>query len=168
MNKIKKGELVFTTLMVLLSIGFVIGAFSYNPKPRMVPVIIGIATLVLGLISVVHDIRPIGFITRFDMDIIDLGGKLDPKKQADETIDIKLLVSIGWISGFFIVTFFLGFHFGIIAFVMAFLKIRGRVGWLKSIIMAVVAWGIVYVVFEIAMGFSLFKGIFFGEILPIL
>ena len=169
MDKHNKGKLVFATILILLTVCFIIGALSYeNPRARMVPLFVGIATLIMGVVSLVHIVRPLGFITRFDMSIIDLTQQADSKEESEETLDFKLLDSIGWLIGLFAVTFFLGFHIGIIAFILFFLRIRGKIGWIKSIIAAVVVWGIIYFMFEKAMGFSLFKGIFFGEILPIL
>jgi hypothetical protein len=51
---------------------------------------------------------------------------------------------------------------------LAFLKARGKIGWIKSTVAAIIVWGLIYFMFEKAMGFSLFKGLFFGEILPLI
>jgi len=167
-HKIKIGKLVFTTFLLLLTSSFIIASFSYEPRSRMVPLLIGIITFIIGLIALVNEVRPIQFLSRFDVSIIDLSGKIDSKAEAEDTIDQKLFISIGWITAFLTVTFLGGFHFGIISFMIAYLKIRGKVGWLKSIWVSIAVWGLVYLMFEVAMGFSLFRGIFFGEILPIL
>ena len=169
MNQINKGKLIFAAILLVLTLCFIIASFSYEePRARMVPLAIGIATFIMGLVSVLHEIRPIQFITRFDMSIIDLSKQIDSKEKPEETLDIKLLGSIGWITGFFIVIFLLGFHIGIIAFMLAFLKVRGRIGWIKSTVTAIIVWAGIYFLFEKAMGFSLFKGVLFGEILPLI
>ena len=169
MNRVNKGKLVFAAILLVLTLCFIIAALGYDePKARSVPVLVGIATIILGIFSIIHVIRPIDFVTRFDMSIVDLGKQVDSKEEAEEPLDIKLLGSVAWLAGLFAVTFFLGFHIGIVAFMLAFLKVRGKVGWIKSITAAVLVWGIVYIMFEKAMGFSLFKGLFFGEILPLL
>jgi hypothetical protein len=168
-NQINKGKLIFAAILLVLTLCFIIASFSYEePRARMVPLVIGIATLVLGLVSIVHEIRPIQLITRFDMSIIDLSKQVEEEEEVEETLDMKLLGSIGWITGLFVVTFLLGFHIGIIAFMLAFLKARGKIGWIKSTVAAIIVWGLIYFMFEKAMGFSLFKGLFFGEILPLI
>ena len=169
MNQIKKGKMIFAAILLLLTISFVVASFGYEePRARLVPVLVGIATIILGIFSIIHVIRPIDFITHFDMSIIDLSKQVDSKEEAEETLDIKLLGSVAWLTGFFVVTFLLGFHIGIVAFTLAFLKIRGKVGWIKSTVTAIMVWGLIYFMFEKAMGFSLFKGVFFGEILPLI
>lgn len=169
MNQIHKGKLIFGAILLFLTLCFIIAALGYEePRARLVPVLVGIATIIFGIFSIIHAIRPIDFITRFDMSIIDLGKQVNSTEEPEDRLDIKLLGSIAWLAGLFVVSFFLGFHIGIVAFMLAFLKIRGKVGWVKSIISAVLVWGIIYFMFEKAMGFSLFKGLFFGEILPLL
>jgi len=168
MSPLSKGKLIFTALLLLLTLGFVIAAFDYEPRSRLVPLLIGVITMVFGVIAFVHEIRPISLLNRFDMSVMDLGGKVDAGPEKEEALDRRFLVSLGWITAFLLVSFLAGFHIGILAFMTAYLKIRGNVGWVKAIVVAIAVWGLIYVMFEVAMGFSLFKGLFFGEILPIL
>ena len=163
-----KGKLIFTAFLLVLTASFVIASFNYEPRSRMVPLLIGMITLIIGVIAFVHEIRPISILNRFDMSVMDLSGKVDSIPEKEEAIDRRLLASFAWITGFLLVSFLAGFHIGIISFMTASLKIRGGVGWFKSIGVSITVWGLVYVMFEVAMGFSLFKGLFFGEILPIL
>jgi len=168
MSPPNKGKLVFTALLLVLTLGFVIAAFNYEPRSRMVPLLIGVITFVIGVIALVHEIRPISLLNRFDMSVMDLSGKAETAPEKEEAVDSRFLASIGWITAFLLVSFLAGFHIGILFFMTAFLKIRGGFGWFKSIGVAIAVWGLIYVMFEVAMGFSLFKGLFFGEILPIL
>ena len=168
MSKMSKGRLIFTAFLLVLTLGFVIASFNYEPRSRMVPLLIGMITLIIGGVAFVHEIRPLSFLNRFDLSVMDLSGKADALPEKEEPLDRRLLVSIGWITGFLLVSFLGGFHIGIIAYMTAFLKIRGGVGWFKSVGVSIAVWGFIYVMFEVAMGFSLFKGLFFGEMLPIL
>jgi len=168
-NQSHKRKLFFTVILLIMTTCFIIAAFGYeNPKARLIPVLVGIVTLIIGIISLIHEIYPIQIINRFDTSIVDLGAKTDTNSELEETINKKLLGSLGWITGFFTITFLAGFHIGIIFFMLTFLKIEGKVSWIKSIIAAVTVWCIIYMMFEMVMGFSLYKGIFFGERLPVL
>ncbi len=117
MYQTHKRKLFFTVILLIITTSFIIAAFGFeNPKARLIPVLVGIVTLIIGLISLIHEVWPIQIINRFDMSIVDLGVKTDINSELEETINKNLLGSIGWITGFFTITFLAGFHIGIIFF----------------------------------------------------
>lgn len=78
----------------------------------------------------------------------------------------KSLGIVSWMCGFFIVIFLVDFHIGIILFVLAFLKVQARVSWVKASIATAIIWCVTYFLFEVALGFTMFKGLLFGELIP--
>lgn len=111
----------------------------------------------------------------FIMSIVVIRQELRHRAQTDETPEEtaraeaesrggtrRLLQAIVWSVGFAIAIYLLGFRYAPLLWVFAYLKWRRR-GWLKSIILAVAMAGFIYFAFEVALGFRMYRGIFFGE-----
>lgn len=165
--KTHKARFAFTLLLFCVILLFVATAFMYGPKARMIPLIIALASLALMLPVLINEVYPLSFVKKMEIDLLENYTAGSFARHAEETPGpSKLIQLFCWIIGFFIVIFLLGFHIGIAAFTFAFLKIEGKFRWHVSIIAAVITWGCIYAMFELAMGFRLFKGLFFGEIIP--
>ena len=165
--KVDKGRLAFTALLLIFALVIIITSLSYDPRARMVPILVGLATLIMGVPVVVNEIHPLRLLSKLDVSLMKEFGQGAPSEQPKEQVSGKgLLGLIAWVVGFFVLIFLVGFHGGMLIFTLSFIKVRGRASWPKAIIAAVVLWGIIFLMFEVAMGFRLFKGLFFGEILP--
>jgi hypothetical protein len=165
--KMDKWRFLFSALLLIFVLIIISASFRYETKARLVPLIAGIVTLILLLSVLVNEIYPIPFIEKLNIDMTKELRTPDSSFQTKETIPSKKLVAImSWIIGFFLFIFVFGFHFSIALFTFAFLKIRGKTSWTKALLMAGIVWGAVFMIFELAMSFSLFKGWLFGEIIP--
>lgn len=69
-------------------------------------------------------------------------------------------------SGLFVVIFLAGFHIRIVVFAFTFLKVQAGISWVKASIATAIIWCVTYFLFEVALGFTMFKGLLFGELIP--
>lgn len=165
--KINKARFAFTLLLFGIILLFVATAIAYGPKAKMIPLIIGVASLILIIPVLINEVYPLAFVKKMEIDLLEDYTAGTFAKHSEETADHRKLIELfGWTIGFFIAIFLFGFHIAVATFTFAFLKIEGRSRWTTSIIAAAVTWGVIYSMFELAMGFRLFKGLLFGEIIP--
>jgi hypothetical protein len=61
----------------------------------------------------------------------------------------------------------IGFRFAVPLFVISFARFEGRANWLAAILVAFITWAFVVGYFELFMQFGMFRGILFGEMLPL-
>jgi hypothetical protein len=52
-------------------------------------------------------------------------------------------------------------------FVLSFARFEGRANWFAAILVAIITWAFVVGYFELFMKFGMFRGILFGEMLPL-
>ena len=72
---------------------------------------------------------------------------------------------IGWLIGFVVSIILVGFLITAPAFTFLFLKIHGRVGWLKTIALAIAVGIVIYGGFDVLMEAGMYKGVLFGDFL---
>jgi hypothetical protein len=162
-----RGSLTFAVLIFLLCLFFVIISFNYEYNSRLIPVLVGFSTLVLALAVLIHEIQPVSILEKMNIDWTkDLRVTESVTEKKDGIPPQKYLVVLCWILGFFLLTFLFGFHISVALFTFVFLKIEGKVGWIKASLIAGISEAGIFVIFEWAMGFGLFEGILFGEIIP--
>ena len=78
----------------------------------------------------------------------------------------QLLHMVLWIVFFFLLIFFFGFLVSIPLYTVGFLKVQGKLSWLRALISGVILEAVVFLLFEVAMEFSLYRGWLFGEVIP--
>lgn len=165
--KIRRAGLSFSVFLLIFVIVIIVTSFSYEPKARLVPLFIGLVTLILIGLVITNEIHPISLVERLNMDLMKVNVNQEAMPQGEMTASPKrLLVVFFWICGFFIFIFLLGFHASIALFILVFLKVEGRASWTKAILTAGIVSATIFAVFELAMRFSLYKGWLFGEIVP--
>lgn len=165
--KTERRRLYFSALFLLLACVFVVTSLSYESDARLVPLVVGFITLVLSVLILINEIYPIPFITKLSIDFTENYRSREPVVQKEKVVSLqRFFVLLIWTVGFVLGIFMLGFHISIALFTLAFLKIEARATWLKAFLVTGIVWAAVFVIFEWAMGFSLFKGLIFGEILP--
>lgn len=165
--KLDRGRLAFTALILLFVLFFIVTSFSYEHDARLIPLLVGFSTLVLVLAVLVNEIHPVSIVEKMNVDWTkDLKVQESSPKKKEKVSAKKLLIIICWIFGFFLFIFLFGFPISIALFTLAFLKIEGKVSWAKALLTAVIVSAAVFVIFEWAMGFGLFEGVLFGEIIP--
>jgi len=166
MKDINKGRLAFTSLLLIFALAVVIASLFYEPRARLIPLAVGIGILILGLPLLVHEVRPIRLLSILDLSLMDIGKKDQSKESGQQVSEKKILEIIAWMCGFFIIIFLLGFHIGIIVYAFTFLKIQAEASLPRACIATAIIWCLTYLLFEVALGFTMFKGLFFGELMP--
>ena len=166
MKKIDKGKVFFILLLLGIAIVFAVISQSYAPKPRLIPLAVSIAAILLGLPVLANEIYPIKLISSFKFELTDFSEKNFRTAAGQDSNLQRLLVILLWMSGFSILVFFLGFYIATISFSFIYLKVQAKTGYLKASLISGALWFFIYVIFAKGMELFLFKGIFFGEILP--
>jgi len=166
-NKPNKGRLAFIIFILVLALSMVIFSLSYEPKPSFIPLVVGIATIILAVPVLVDEVHPIPLLRRLDISLMGASSNSSAEEQSEQIFNRSVLGIVTWLIGFFILVFLAGFYIGIAIFTFSFLKTKRSGGWLQSALASVIVVGLVYLVFGVGMkGLFLFEGIFFGDILP--
>ena len=160
MEKRSKESLYFILLLMVFILTIVIMSFGYDPKTRLMPLLVGIPTLGLLIFQIVVQFNP--RLQRFFE--IDLFHSSNLKKSKARKPEEKgsLIFHFSIIFLYFILIFLLGFTIGTPLYLCIFLKTYGNQPWLKSIITSGIAGGVLYLVFDVGLQFGLFEGLLFG------
>ena len=165
--KVDKKRQSFSSLFLAFVLVIVVTSFSYESNARLVPLVVGFLTLALAVLVIINEINPISLIKKLNIDLTEKYRSPEPTAHKEEMISQqRFFVFLFWIIGFVLCIFMVGFHISIAMFTFAFLKVEAKASWLKALLGAGIVWAAVFIIFELAMGFNLFKGWFFGEILP--
>ena len=81
-----------------------------------------------------------------------------------ETKGTNLGSVLGWVLGFPLIIYFLGFFIAIPLLLLAYIKLRGR-SWVATITIAVITTALIYGVFEFSLKADLWKGLIFNHLL---
>jgi len=168
MRAVNKGRMFFTGFLLTFALIFIILSFGYKPNSRLVPLLVGMGTLIIGVTLLVNEIHPIRLMSKLDISVMDLGGEVRRDESDERGVGKKVLSVTAWFTAFFVIVFLLGFHVGVGLFTFTFLRFHGRVSWLKAGITAAVLFGSIFFLFEVALGFKLFRGVLFGELMPLI
>jgi len=164
MRKVNARAILFNALLSLFILVICIYAFDYKPQVRLVPILVGIASLVISVLVLINELYPLPVFSKIELDLM---GSLEEKKAEDERqpASSKMLAIIFWMIGFMALTLLVGFYISIAVFCLAFLKFQENVGWLKSVSVTVGIWVFVFIIFSVVMELHMFEGVLFGAIL---
>ena len=168
MKKLLEGATILNVVMLGFALYCVILAFGYGPNSRMFPLAVGIPTAVLLALSIVAVWKP-AILRGAD---VHLGSSSSSEPGADEIREEKFAAShiaamIGWLILAAAAIGVIGFRFGVPLFILLFARFEGRANWLPAILVAFVTWAFVVGYFELFMNFGMFRGVFFGDMLPL-
>lgn len=147
----------FLTLLVAVLVGF---AFTYGPTSQLVPLVIGIPTLLaLALVTLAQIWSPAArLVAQFNTTPISVDSDLF---EDGETVyrDRPLLAAVGWVVGLSAVAFLFGFVAAIPVFVYAYLRIEGAHSRRRSALIAVGTTAVVSGLFELVFSTALYAGV---------
>lgn len=166
MKRVNKPSIAFIGLLLVFVLVICVTSYSYRPKERLVPLLVGIATLITSLLVLVDEIHPIRLLSRLKIDLMGAAGGPLLGKPEEHRTTVQLLHIIAWMMGFLILIFLVGFYMGIALFCLTFLKIQGKIGWLKAALITAILWCSIFAIFDLTMELHMFQGVLFGEILP--
>jgi hypothetical protein len=157
--KIKPGSwfLVFILLLMVYSIAESISFRHY--EATLVPLLLSMVIFVLGAIELVRELR---------------SPPKQPRPAEDEDMPPTVVaqaaggsemrrfgLALGWIGGFAVSVWILGFLLSTLLFAVSYLKTKG-LNWLSSAAFAVGFTVVLYVVFELGFRSQLSRGLVFG------
>ncbi|NIS62852.1 MAG: hypothetical protein GTO13_19785 [Proteobacteria bacterium] len=166
MKRVNKPSVAFIGLLLIFVLVICVNSFSYRPKERLVPLLVGIATLIISLVVVLDEIHPIRLLSKLKIDLMGIAGGPALGKREERKTTIQLLHIIAWMMGFLTFIFLVGFYISIALFTFTFLKIQGEIGWLKAALITAIVWCSIFAIFDLTMELHMFQGVLFGEILP--
>ena len=139
--------LAVVALVVALSLGF-------EGQGGLVPVVLGAPTLALILFSLGREL-------------------LYPSAAANEAApDVapwsKAAPVIAWLGAFCVLVLLIGFQLAIPLYMVLFLRRYGGASWPRCLLAAAAVWALVFVSLDLLLKRSLFEGVLFGAILPLL
>ena len=168
MKKLLEVATILNLLMLVFALYCVILALGYGRNSRMFPLAIGIPTAVLLALSIVAVWKP-SILRGAD---VHLGDSSANEPNVDEIREAKhapshVAAMIGWLILAAVGIGLIGFRFAVPLFVLLFARFEGRANWLSAILVALITWAFVVGYFELFMKFGMFRGLFFGEMLPL-
>ena len=152
-----KGNTYFLLFLLLMGIGAIYFSFHYSGntpvftfKLRLLPVVVGsILTILVAA---------------------DLFGELRKKPTKEESpaketsappTNVKVeLETTAWVIAYMLLLYLTGVLLSVFLFTAAYVKVH-NLGWLKSIIISLGMAAFVYLMFDVALGISLYKGRFY-------
>ena len=170
MGRMLEGRTILTILMLAFELYVVAVGFGYGPNSRIFPMGIGIPTLILTIVALVAVWRP-GLLRSSDA---RLGGSsIAVELPADEEREnvsyptVRVLRMIGWLVLSFVGIALVGFRVTVPVYILLFARLEGRARLLVCTLIALSCWAFTIGYFELFMQTQLFKGIFFGDTLPL-
>lgn len=150
----KKGGLYFAIFFLLLGLFGIIQSLTFQYWESVF--------LPLALSSII-----------FVMAAVEISSHLRSKQKAQITTEEKTQAetkarvemhrsgeALGWIVGFSLTAYLVGFIIAVPLFAFSYLKRRGR-GWLIATVFAIVILAVVYGVFEVGFKVPLYRGLLF-------
>jgi len=168
MKKLLEGATILNLVMLVFTLYCVILALGYGRNSRMFPLAIGIPTAVLLALSIVAVWKP-SILRGAD---VHLGDSSANEPIVDEIREAKhapshVAAMIGWLILAALGIGLMGFRFAVPLFVLLFARFEGRAKWLPAILVALFTWAFVVGYFEQFMKFGMFRGVLFGDMLPL-
>ena len=136
-----EGRILVSGIMVVVFATAVLLSFGYAPEARFLPLVIGIPGLLLSVAQLIKELRdhPGGF-------------TIPEERRREAKMFAWFIVFVGGLVLF-------GFMVAGPALVAAYLYFSGRERWYMALGAAVLAWAILYGVFERFLGLPLFEGL---------
>ena len=156
---------LFTLGVFVLVLAFLVLSLDYQPRARLVPLIIAVPTLLLTLLQLLIDMSPAGgrrfsFLQEYDLFGIDAGRVAAPSGEGRPagTVFRRELNFAAWLLLLMALIYFLGYLVTIPLFLVLFLRLRSSESWLMTLSITAATWAFVYVVFIVIMGAPLHEG----------
>ena len=150
----------FLIFILLLMIYTGTEALSFGHYEAMLaPLLLSASILGLGAVELVRELRSIDKRTQPVADE-DQPPMVVSRVEGGSEMS-RFAAALGWIGGFALAIYFIGFFISTLLFALAYLKVR-RLSWLSSTGFAAGFTALLYVIFEIGLRSHLYRGLVFG------
>ena len=131
----------------------VVPSFGFDGQGGLVPLVLGIPTLAFILFCLGREL-------------------LSPRAAPDDSVEVAPWAAaapiVAWLGVFCVLVLLIGFLLTIPIYMVLFLRGFARLSWPRCTAAAVAVWALVYVSLEFVLQRTLFEGVLFGAILPLL
>jgi hypothetical protein len=167
-KKLLEGRTFLNLIMLGFALYCVARALGYGPNSRIFPLVIGIPTAVLLGLSTLAVWKP-SLLRGTD---VTLRSSSTAEPNMDEAENEKyaplhIAAMIGWLLFAAAAIGLVGFRVAVPLFIVLFGRLEGRVGWAAIICVALFTSAFTVGYFEMFMKFAMFRGIWFGDMLPL-
>jgi hypothetical protein len=161
----KIADVLPSLVLAAVAAAYVWVSYDYDAPSRGMPWIAGILAIALALLDVA---------SRLQSDAARKLGGLWPGRGAGQSGDteseaqaphppFRETLAFGWIAAFLGLVVVLGFYAAIPLYIFCYMKLYAKKG---SLVSAVIAFGVavfLYLVFDVLMGYEIFRGIIAGD-----
>ena len=154
-------EFVPPAVMLVLGLAFLAWSFTYEGRAHLVPVMVGWTIVVLSIFDVIAQADTVvGRVVK-----AFFTGPITGEAEAGERQPWrKTLIVIAWPIAFLVAVYFFGFLPVIPIYVFLFMVLQGRMETRTSLFAAVIVGVSIYLIFELALRYTLYRGIVFGAL----
>ncbi|HEX2256091.1 MAG TPA: tripartite tricarboxylate transporter TctB family protein [Afifellaceae bacterium] len=139
-----------------LAAGFILWSYQYSPTSRFVPLIVGYSMLVLALLDIASRTR--GALGQY---VRPAAGADFANPEMKHTPPVRReLEQAAWVVGCVAAMMIIGILPAVPLYVLASMRLNGRRPWKEAIIAAAAAGLFTYLVFEVFLSYTLYRGVF--------
>lgn len=144
---------IFITMVGITVLAYWVLSWSYDAQTRLVPLIMGSVTLLLAAMVIFREFC----LPAVDANEEEGGG-------GDGNLRNLLFIAI-WMVAFWIMVLLVGFLISIPVAMLIFMRYYKPLPWHRRLLATGITWLAIYGMFEVLMGFTLFRGVLGGGIL---
>ena len=156
MKNVQPAVLIVNVLLLVLAGTIVIASLQYNFRQRIVPLVIGIPTLVMLVAILMSDFSP-----RLNR-IIIMASLGNPQEGPNEDLTAswaRIFVIAGWLVALSIALFVFGFYVIVPLFLFAFFLVEAKTPAVIAVLSSLVISAVLYVSFPYFLGIEIWPGI---------
>jgi hypothetical protein len=146
-------DFIFTIILSILLVVFLIDAVGFHPVARRAPMVVMIPLILLIIIQIIRLTRVVSFSAMIEFIAKIFNGKEENYKKVFQ-ITLWMIVLIASI-------YVVGHYVGSALFLFVLLRIISREKWSSTLLIMVIVPVILYVLFEYLLGLQLYRGILY-------
>lgn len=153
MKRVNYSYVIVNLLYLAVVLLVVVSSLGFEGQGGLVPLVLGAPTLALIVFSLGREL-------------------LSPRAAPDDSVEVAPWAAavpvVAWLAVFCALVILIGFQLTIPIYMVLFLRSFARLSWPRCAVAAVTVWALVYVSLELVLHRTLFEGVLFGAILPLL
>lgn len=156
MKKVQPAVLIVNVLLLVLASTIVIASLQYDFRQRIVPLVIGIPTLLMLVTILLSDFSPR---LKRVLTMASLGSDQDAFSGDVTASWPRIFVIAGWLVALSVSLFVLGFYVVVPLFLFAFFLVEAKTPPVIAVMSSLVISVVLYVVFPYFLGIEIWPGI---------
>jgi putative tricarboxylic transport membrane protein len=138
-----KGNLLFSLFLIGIAGYAAFSAWNWSFKTGFFPLSLAIPLIILVVVHLVLEAVVGSEKTSGPAVETEFANEVPPEVARRRVVEI-----FSWIAGFILLVFLLGFPAAVPLFMISYLTMQSRIGWLQSITLTAGAWGFFYFLFQ--------------------